>query len=365
VWRYYIYFNRPEKSDYNLTWKDIQEKVNSELIGNLANLVNRTLTFIQRFLDGKVPEGSPDKAFWDTVRAKEDLITEKLNRAELKEAFREIFALSAFGNKMFQDGEPWKTRNENPEKTAALLRDLLYLVRDLAVLIHPYMPATSRKISGFLGFESLDWNLIGEAAGELKLSPPEILFEKLEDSRMEELQTRYSGSQAEREEEVSPADTFAETVDLRAALITDIRPHPQADKLYIVQLDTGEEEERIIISGLVGRYTPEQLSGKTIILVFNLKPAKLRGIKSQGMLLAAEDSSGKLEVLMLNDAVPGDRVTIKGRGNLQPPVKKISIDKFFEIPVTVSGRRVTAGGSPLVCGGKAVQTSSVEEGTVG
>ncbi|MDT8299043.1 MAG: class I tRNA ligase family protein, partial [Spirochaetaceae bacterium] len=131
------------------------------LIGNFANLVNRTLSFLGRFYDGRIPEASLDESIWSEVKEREAAITAKLDRAELRGAFRDIFALSDFGNKRFQAGEPWRTRKESPEDAAILLKTLAFLVRDLSVLIKPFMPATSRRIAGWFGLESDAWDQLG------------------------------------------------------------------------------------------------------------------------------------------------------------------------------------------------------------
>ena len=135
VWRFYMFYNRPEHSDYTFTWTDFEEKVNGELIGNLGNLANRTLTFVSRYYDGKIPEAAPIAAFWDEVRAREKGIADKLERADLRDAFREAFSLSDLANKRFQAGEPWRTRTSDPAAAAVLIRDLTYVVKDLAIIM--------------------------------------------------------------------------------------------------------------------------------------------------------------------------------------------------------------------------------------
>jgi methionyl-tRNA synthetase len=157
VWRFYIYYNRPEKSDALFTWKDFQEKVNGELIGNLGNLVNRTLTFVDRFYDGTVPEAPVVPELWNEAKRLETEITEHLERAELRDGFRAIFLLSSLGNKAFQDGEPWKNRTAYPERTNSLIRTLTLLIRDLCVLTEPYIPTTAERISKFLGIKEKTW----------------------------------------------------------------------------------------------------------------------------------------------------------------------------------------------------------------
>ncbi|HET7839266.1 MAG TPA: methionine--tRNA ligase, partial [Rectinemataceae bacterium] len=203
VWRFYIFFNRPEKSDTTFTWSDFQEKVNGELIGNLGNLANRTLTFVSRYYGGAIPEGKSDEAFWKTAREIEARIAGHLDRAELRDAFRAAFELSDIANKRFQDGEPWKTRTSDPEKAASLIRDLCFLLRDLAVIIHPYMPHAADRLASFFGRSfgqgGLSWAEVGQLSGIDRVLKTEVLFAKLEDELIAGLRERFSGSQAERQ----------------------------------------------------------------------------------------------------------------------------------------------------------------------
>ena len=400
VWRFYIFYNRPEKADALFTWKDFQEKVNGELIGNLGNLVNRTLSFVTRYYDGKIPAGNPDPVFWEHAVKSEALIAEKLERAELRDAFREIFELSSFANKYFQDSEPWRLRKDDPEKACAVIRDLTYIVRDLAVLIEPYMPLASSKIAAFLGIASDNfpgWEDIGKAEG---ISPDavisgEVLFAKLEDELINALRDKYSGSQKERELQSGqaqkaeaataekaapekPALPFAAALDLRVAKIEKVQKHPKADKLYIIDLETGEgvsgsREERTIVSGLVNFYTEEELLGKRIIVAYNLKPAKLRGVESRGMLLAAGDKGGtgpdgqaveRCEVLDAGDTPTGTRLLPEGCETAPVPAE-IDIDTFFSYPIAVKDFSVQADGKNLCLAGKPVRTAIIREGSVG
>jgi methionyl-tRNA synthetase len=377
VWRFYIYYNRPEKSDALFSWSDMQTKVNSELIGNFGNLVNRTLTFLNKFYDGSIPEAEIDAEFWKRVTGLEETITAHLERAELKEGLKKILELSSIGNKAFQDGEPWRTRTENPEQAAVLLKTLAYLVRDLSLLMEPYTPAAARKVRSFLGIESVSWKDLGTTEGLSKVTKPELLFSLLEDDLISQLRDRFAGTQKDREtmekdahqgEETSEApedEKFIEKVDLRVAKITGIERHPEADKLYIETLDAGEEQPRQIVSGLVPYYSEEDLLNRNIILVSNLKPAKLRGVKSQGMLLAAEEGE-TVEVLFADDANPGDPVVLEGEEpKPSSEYTKLKIDHFFEIPMTVEESTVFVGGRPLKVAGRKVTTTRVKKGKVG
>jgi methionyl-tRNA synthetase len=388
VWRFYIFCNRPEKADALFTWKDFQEKVNGELIGNLGNLVNRTLSFITRYFDGKMPAGSPDPILWETVQKYENSIATQLERADLRDAFRAIFELSSYANKYFQDAEPWRLRNDDPPKAEAVIRDLAFIVRDLAILIEPYMPHSATRVASFFGLEigmSFTWKDIGKAEG---LTPgtrikSEMLFAKLEDELVETLRERYSGSQKDRQEEVKTIEDcptpppFELTLDLRVAKIEKVERHPKADKLYVINLETGEgvggaREERTIVSGLVGFYTEEQLLGKRIIVAYNLKPAKLRGIESRGMLLAAGDKNGtgpdgqpidRVEVVDAGDTPTGTRLLPEGADNV-PASAEIDIDTFFSYPMMTKNFTVQSGGKNLCLDGKPVRTNIIGEGEI-
>jgi methionyl-tRNA synthetase len=421
VWRFYIFYNRPERSDTTFTWADFQEKVNGELIGNLGNLANRTLTFVARYFDGSVPALPPapaDPAFAAKVLEIEGRIREHLERAELRDAFRAAFELSDLANKRFQDGEPWKTRTSDPKAAADLIGELCYLLRDLAVMIHPYMPQAAAKLASFFGASigdgGLSWADVGRRDGLDKVGSPEVLFAKLEDDRIAELRDRYSGSQKERAdreaesgratgasgaagapkaapEAVQPKpkaehipappplpdlpveERFERLVDLRVAKIVKIERHPKADKLYIETLDDGSGNERVIVSGLVPFYKEEELLGKSIVLVNNLKTAKLRGVESRGMLLAAsrvsEGEGGSsvkeaVEVLDAGDAAPGTRISLEGRP-IPGEAGEIDVDAFFSVPIAAKGGFAFIGSHRLVAGDRPFVLARVPEGEVG
>ena len=416
VWRFYIFWNRPEKSDYTFTWSEFQDKVNGELIGNLGNLVNRTLTFVARYYDGKIPEGAADEGFWKEARAIESSIAGKLERAELRDAFHDAFSLSDLANKRFQDGEPWKTRNTDPAAAASLIRDLCYVLRDLAVIVHPYMPTTAARIASFFGRtmdapagttagDGLSWKDVGTLSGLDRVVRTEVLFTKLEDDFVAALRERYSGSQKERAERgaaagAAPAqkkdavpavaakpvappeprpqpfadrpveERFARLIDLRVAKIVKIERHPKADKLYIETLDDGSGSERVIVSGLVPYYKEEELLGRHIVLANNLKPAKLRGVESRGMLLAAsrhgaDGTKEGCEVLDAGDAAPGTRIFLEGQDPAFAPPPEIDVDCFFSVPLRAEGSEAKAGTARLLVDGKPFSFKAVTDGEIG
>ncbi|MCX7026840.1 MAG: methionine--tRNA ligase [Spirochaetes bacterium] len=421
VWRFYLFWNRPETSDYTFTWADFLEKVNGELIGNLGNLVNRTITFVSRYYGGVIPAGKPDEAFWARALAIEAKITGQLEKACLRDGFRSIFELSDLANKKFQDGEPWRTRMSDPEAAASLIFDLCYILKDIAILVEPYLPATARQLASLLKFEigskGLDWSALGKLSSLTMVGAPKVLFSKLEAGVIAELRERYSGSQKDRaerqdtagikpgsampvgqqdssgqtaspapvapqkaerpQENAKPASPFADLptqerfdklIALKVAKIVKIERHPKADKLYIETLDDGSGTERVIVSGLVPFYREEELLGKNIVLVDNLKPAKLRGVESKGMLLAASISgeSGKetVEVLTAPWAQPGDPVLIEG-GEVSAKPAIIDVDTFFSVPLKASGGMAMAGKGRLSASGRAIELETVRDGEIG
>jgi methionyl-tRNA synthetase len=417
------------------------------------------------------PDPPLPNSFWETVGGYETQITKKLEMAELRDAYHLIFELSSFANKTFQAGEPWKKRVEEPEAAAVLIHDLCYLVRDLAIMIAPYTPAAAEKIAGFLGKTldpakggHLAWSDLGKLEGLETVPSCEVLFSKLEKKTLDELREKYSGTQKEREKgegrrekgeeerengkgmiddgedagssvsgtigkshggninlqsknpssiihhpssnnPPSPVITFA-NIDLRVAKIVAIEKHPKADKLYIEKLDIAGEE-RVIVSGLVPHYKEEELLGKHIIVAYNLKEAKLRGVLSKGMLLAASaknpDGSETVEVLDAGDTPTGTRVILEeergerkeergerreeaadvgqeakstdastahcslltAHSSPHPPSSEIDIDTFFSVPITVADNIVNVEGKKLLLNGSEIKTVKVAEGEVG
>ncbi|MGX8678975.1 MAG: methionine--tRNA ligase [Sphaerochaetaceae bacterium] len=401
VWRFYMFYNRPEHADVTFTWKDFEESVNGELIGNLSNLVNRTLTFVKRFYGGSVGEGELDQNLMEEISKREKEITDLLEASEERNAFRAIFALSSVGNKAFQDGEPWKARVENPVQAAKLLRTLMILIRDLGVMIQPYVPSASLRLLESLGCEKADWSVLGTNQA-IEVGEVSHLFDKLEDSRIEELKERFSGSQAERAEKekakaeaqpkpeaevkkkeekkmaennnlnVNPDETiaeqFARRVTLTVSKIEEVVHHPNGDILYILTLDTGAPEKRTIVSSIVPYYKEEELIGQNIVLVDNLKPANFRGVKSCGMLLAASDPNAEphttCEVLFAPQFKVGTKLVPEG---LESPEQKCYVkpDAFFAMPICTEDGVVKVDGKAIGADGVYLTANKYKNGPVG
>ena len=380
VWRFYVYLNRPEKSDVTFSWSDFQEKVNGELIGNLSNLVNRTLTFVKRFYpDNEIFSAPIDEALQKEIVERETKIDALLERAEERDALRQILALSSLGNKAFQDNEPWKLRTSDPERAQSLLKTLVYLIRDLGILIEPYMPAASRSILGFVGRDGDRWTELGKTEGIEAIGEVSLLFTKLEDDLINTLRERYSGSQAERQEQKEStmneetgerplADRFAERVILKVAHITDVEKHPNGDRLYILTLDMKEEESRTIVSSIVPFYESDELLGRNIVVVSNLKPANFRGVKSRGMLLAANDPEAEphttCEVIFADDFAAGTVLTLEGHELPELNQPYLKADHFFDMEIKAEDGVVKVDGKPIGSEGKTLKVTKYLNGLV-
>ncbi|MFA6846008.1 MAG: methionine--tRNA ligase [Sphaerochaetaceae bacterium] len=392
IWRFYLYYNRPETSDFTFTWQDFEDKVNKELIGNLSNLVNRSLTFTCKFFEGKLEAGPLDETLVSIIKEREAQIDALMERSDEREALRAILSLSSIGNKAFQDAEPWKLRLADVEKTKTVLRTLNFLIRDLGIMIEPYMPTTSAKLLGFLDAKGLKWKDLCHYEGSLAVGETSLLFTKLEDGQIASLKQRFSGSQEEREkkekekierimvkkekemevktEESMPiAEQFSKRVVLKIAQITNVEKHPGGDKLYILTLQTGEAEPRTIVSSIVAYYTPEELQGQHIVLVSNLKPANFRGVKSCGMLLAASDPAAEehttCEVLFAPQFEVGTVLEPEGYEQPKEDLCFVKADHFFAMPLYTKDGVVMVGERKLTSGGKYLTAQKYINGPVG
>lgn len=404
AWRFYIFYNRPEKQDYQFTWKEFREKYNGELLGNLGNLVNRTLLFVNKYYEGIIPDAPVDEELWAKVRELEAKITENLEWANLRDAFHQIFEISDIANKAFQDGEPWKTRSENPEAAAKLIHNLCYVIKDLMIMAHPFIPQFAETILSYLGKQisepcfgeepvagGLNWSDLGKTEGLDKVGETAVFFTPLDQKTADAFREKFSGSQQERkdksegkqkkekkqekkkeEPQVLPESEqpvhFAKNIQLKVAKIIKVERNPESDKLYVEHVDDGSGTDRVIQSGLVPYLKEEDLLGKTVIIADNLAPRKMRGIESRGMLLAADykDENGKdcVEILTAPWAAPGTKVVLEGDDvNAEKPAE-IQADTFFQIEIKVIDKAVQIGGKNLVVDGKPLSTEKTVNGPV-
>ena len=398
AWRFYIFYNRPEKQDYQFTWKDFMEKLNGELIGNLGNLVNRTLLFVNKYYEGKIPEAPVDEELWAQVKELEKKATEYLEWAELKDAFRTMFEISDICNKKFQATEPWKARTENPAVADSLIHNLCYVIKDLMIMMNPYMPQYTQKIMSYfgktieekkVGMETkpgYTWADLGVTEGLTTVGPTEVYFKPLDQKTMLAFREKFGGQQKAKKEEkkadkkakkaepvVLPVEQqeafFNSTIELTVAKIVDVKPNPEGEKLFIETLDDGSGTPRTIQSGLRMYLKEEDLLGKHVVIASNLAPRTMRGVESRGMLLAGDykDADGKdcVEVLDVSWAAPGTKIVIEGADPKAAKKAEITGDEFFSVQIKSVDGVVQIAGKPLMADGKAVKTTKALNSDIG
>lgn len=318
--RYAIAANAPETSDAEFTWKDFQLRCNSELLGKYGNLVNRVLVFAQNNCKGCVPEHYPlqpiDQEFLDQISALVSQAKESYQTFKLRRVSQLIMELAQLGNIYFERKQPWKDAKD-PAKTQQMELTIgccLECLKALALISYPIMPETAASVWKMMGNEGEleDFNAIMAAplkAGQ-RLQTPKILFTKIEDEQIEqELSKLHQGAKVKVFEPLKePVDIdLVHKLDLRVGTIKSAEAMPKSKKLLKLAVDLGFET-RTIVSGISLHYKPEELIGKKVVVVANLKSAKLMGVESQGMILAGSLDDA-LELVTVNDLPGGSRVS--------------------------------------------------------
>ncbi len=302
-WRFYLMSILPESHDSNFSWDQFRETINMELLGNYANLFYRTVTFIDRHFSGIASDPSSDPELKREAEALKRDVWNLMENVKLREILRRIMDFSSLLNRYFQKNEPWELVKSDREKAHRILTEILNYVRFVSQLLEPFVPGIAGKALKIIGkregWENLEEMTIRSGH---RIGKPEMLVRKIPDEEIERLKEKYGGRKMAFKPEIEYGDF--QRLDIRIAEVLDVRKHPNADKLYILRLKVGGEE-RQIVSGLVGYYSPEELKGMKIAYLANLKPRKIRGELSQGMLLAAE-SSGSVSVLTPDSRKPVD-----------------------------------------------------------
>ncbi len=307
--RFTLAANLPENRDTDFYWKEFQLRNNSELADILGNLINRTFTFAHKHFEGKVPpQNNLEKIDEEILKLAESYpqkIAELFENFKIKDGVLEIMNLARAGNKYFNDSEPWKTIKSDKDKCATTINICLNLIYTLAELFYPIIPFSMEKLFSMLNAQPTGWLESGKTnlpAGH-KLNDTEILFPKIEDDiinkQMEKLKDTDSQSAIVSDE--ITIDDF-DKVQLKVAEVINAEPVPKSEKLLKLKVAL-DNEERQIVAGIAKSYKPEDLIGKKVVIVANLKPAKLFGLESKGMILAVENEQGKHEVLTVSSNI--------------------------------------------------------------
>ncbi len=323
--RYYMLSEMPFASDGAITYETVIARYNSDLANTLGNLVNRSVAMCNKYFGGKVSApGAGEAVDQDLIDCCRKARTEYIRLMEglrLADSLDAIMELARRANKYIDETAPWVLAKEeaSQDRLAAVLSNLIETIRQIAVMLQPFMPETAEKIFGQINcrvksLESLD--SFGEN-GVSQVGTPEALFARIDETKKLAELAAFTEAKAKAAVQAAPAAAKPEAeqitiedfqkVSLCTAQITACEKVPKSDKLYRLQLDDGTPEGRQIVSGIAAWYKPEELIGKKIVVVANLKPAKLRGVESRGMLLAADVPDGEGErasVLFVDDSVP-------------------------------------------------------------
>ena len=353
VMRYALTANAPQTADNDFSWKDFQARNNSELVAIFGNFVNRAVVLTHKYFGGKVPVCGElldvDKELLAEIPALKESMEKNLENFRFREALRDAMGIARAGNKYISDTEPWKVAKTDLDRTGTILNLSLQVCADLAVAFEPFTPFAAERLRKMLGVSLfagsdhrrgervtvntykdgegcalhtgsvpapgalvLDWELLGRPqilpAGHV-IGEPELLFAKIEDDQIQVQLDRLDAIRAERAarekaeaaRKVAPQKeecTFEdfEKMDIRTATVLEAERVPKTDKLLKLTIDTGMDR-RVIVSGIAEYYSPEDMVGKQICILANLKPRAIRGIESHGMILMAKQGDGAMRFI--------------------------------------------------------------------
>ena len=325
--RYYALAEMPYANDGSITYENVIKRFNTDLVNNLGNLVKRTLDMQKKYFGGVIQEPSAREELDGEVVAAcvkaYEKVVENMNAYRIADALDEIFEMLSRANKYIDETTPWTLAKDESkrERLGTVLYTLLEAIRWGAVLLHPFIPATSEEILSELNTDVCGYSSIGTADrfGALKagstVKDSKVLFARMDEAKVlaefeAERQKQIAEAKANEIEKPEPCEPVGiesfMALELRSAKIISCEKVPKAKKLLCMQVDLGYEK-RQVVSGIAAHYTPEELIGKKVVLVANLKPAKLCGIESQGMILASGEE--KVRVVFLSDDTPlGERI---------------------------------------------------------
>lgn len=302
--RYCLITNLPENKDSDFSWKDFQQKNNNELVAILGNYINRVFVLCDKFFDKKVPKPLDDNvdneifSELDELKGKVEL---SIQNFKFREAMSYVIDVARLGNKYLTDTEPWKIFEENPERVKGIIHNSVQIVANISILCEPFIPFTSKKIRELLNISDIHWSNASSSivnAGH-EISGKAHIFSKIEDKAIEDqikkLKLNDENDKIMPQKNIIEFDDFTK-VDLRVGTVIEAENIPKSDKLLKLKVDTGLDQ-RTILSGISKYYSPDEIINKKVMVLINLKPRKMMGFESEGMLLLADDGDGNLSLM--------------------------------------------------------------------
>jgi len=280
LWRFYLLYNRPEGRDVNFSWEELEKAVNGVLISNVSNLINRVISFVQTQFDRTVPNSPVDAEVTERLSNAVERYESAIDRGLLGQALRTACDLAVFGNEYFQRKKPWES------KDAVAVASAVHLVKGMAVLLLPYLPRFAAAVLAVMGIEDPMWDDLDRSIAGTVFRQDRVLLERID---IDAIRTAVERKKSEETVE-NPRISFEEfsRLDLRVGVIQSAETIPGSDHLYQLTIDLGGET-RSCVAGIKAAYKLETLAGRCVIVVANLEPAKIRGVASDCMLLAAKD----------------------------------------------------------------------------
>ncbi|MFO7868949.1 MAG: methionine--tRNA ligase [Bacteroidales bacterium] len=307
--RYVLTANAPETKDNDFTWADFQARNNNELVAILGNFVNRVVVLTHKYFDGKVPAANAlqeiDAEALKSIQTAQTNIEKNIATYRFREALKDAMQLARIGNKYLTETEPWKIAKTDIERVKTIMHVSLQITANLGLLLEPFIPFAAKKIRDCVHISEPIWDDISTTilSENAEISHIKLLFKKVEDADIEYQNKKLQQAEEQAEEivpehEVQPLkDTIEypdfEKLDIRVGTILEAEKVPKTDKLMKLRVNVGTDT-RTIVSGIAQYFAPEEIIGKQVSVLINLKPRKLRGIESQGMILMAENTDGKL-----------------------------------------------------------------------
>jgi methionyl-tRNA synthetase len=331
----YYYGNVLSKklADIDLNFNEFRERINNELVGNLANFCHRIISFVNRNFKGEIKDMENNERVINEIYSKIKKIRGHYESYNFNFALNETLLVSDIGNKYFQENEPWSLIKNDREKVRKICGLCVNIARNLSILIQPVLPNFSEQLQKQLNLKNLKWNDIDFNLKNHQIGKEKILVKKID----------------EEEKKIFP-------LNLKVAKVVSVEDHPNADKLYVLQIDLGSEK-RQLVAGLKDHYKKDELLNKKIIVITNLKYAKLRGIESQGMLLAGDD--GKNVEVLSADLDPGTEVGIRGYDHSN---EQITFEQFQKLKIVIKEKRPFFENNEIKAGSEGITVKKVKDG---
>lgn len=359
LWRFFLLAARPEKQDTAFSWEEFFTHVNNIFLNNIGNLVNRTLVYCQKNFDSKLQEPLFEEVHIEFMKEVQELqaqLTEAFEKVSIKEVLRLILQIGSLGNIFFDHQKPWVKIKEDRDSVATTISVLVHLIRDLGIMLEPFMPDTSARILKMLNLEAQKWSSIGDFTQmqDHQLGTPEILYKKIDEKLIEKFKSQFNGEKK--------SDPW-EAVELRVGKIVAIEKHPTAEHLYVEKIDLGEAEPRTIVSGLVKFFEAEELLNKHVLVASNLNPAELSGTLSAGMVLGVSKKK-KMELVDCSDITPGTLVYREGE-MAAPRDRQIDLAEFKAAALRAVAGKVCIDGEQLFADGQELRMAQILNGKLG